>query len=187
VRSLAAVTALVAGCSFSSPKAGTGAIDAPDGDAPAGAGDAPNCPAGFAAVNGAPSRYLAMTTARAFASAAAACAALGPRVHLARLDSQAETTAIFGLVDGAIVGPHMAIYRVVGARHLNGPGPADDTWHDLDNVAPLAFLPWGQSEPTSLAGESCMSVRNETSGAPPPKIAGADDCTTPRPFACECE
>jgi hypothetical protein len=187
VRSLAVLAALVAGCSFSAP--GASGIDAPAGDG-AGAGDAPidgaSCPAGLVAVSGAPSRYQAIATPAPFAVAVSTCAGLGAGVHLVRLDSQAEANAIFQLIDDAILITHVPIYRVVGARHANGAGTTDDTWHDLDDVTPLDFLPWGEGEPTSLAGESCMSLREEI-GLPPDKVTGADNCTTARPFACECE
>jgi len=111
---------------------------------------------------------------------------MGLGTHLSRLDTQAEADAIYTLIDNATGTGDTHIYRVVGTRHANGAGSADDTWHDLDG-SPLAFQPWGIGEPTNGAGEDCMSLRLENSGNPPPKVVGADVCTTAHEFACECE
>jgi len=173
--------ALATACSYA-PSANPvdGAGDAP-ADAPADVSiDAVVCPAGFAILGGATSQYRVGATALAYMPAVLDCANAGARVHLARLDTQAETDALFGLV-GEFV-------RVVGQRHVNDvSNPADDTWHDLDDTTVLAFQPWGQGEPTNQPGELCMTVREEFSGDPPPIVTGADDCTTPRAYVCECE
>lgn len=173
----------LAGCSYAPTPAtveDAGGDAATDGAPPDTEPDALVCPAGFAAITGAPSMYRLSSTTETYAMAVELCATVGPRVHLARVDSQAEVDALFAAAN--------AFYRVVGQRHLNNPvTAADDTWHDLDDLTELAFQPWGANEPTSLDGELCMSIREEFVGVPPPIVAGADDCTTPRLFFCECE
>jgi len=178
-----ALLAFVAGCSYSPATSSAVPLDtAIDGVEIDGVAidAAPACPPQFVTIPAATSRYRAITSPEAYPQAVEVCAALGPHSHLVRVDSQAEVDGVYGLV-GAFV-------RVVGQRHINNPSTdADDTWHDLDDVTELAFLPWGNNEPTNGVGELCMSLRDEFTGTPPPKVAGADDCTTPRQFVCECE
>jgi len=183
---------MVAGCSFQSTAAPgdarliDAALDAADDAAPPPI-DAPGCPSDFVAVTGAPpaSRYKVITVGQSFSAAVSTCAAIDSKVHLARLDSRTETDALFDAIDAAVTTGDQHIYRVVGTRHANGGAP--DTWHDLDDVTELAFQPWGQNEPTNLAGETCMSLRLEFFGSPPARVTGADVCTTPHEFACECD
>jgi len=174
---------VLAGCSFElragAPDRDAGALDGPADASP----DAAACPAQFVQLAGAPatSRYRVLAGRFAFAAAVTACADLGPRVHLSRLDSRPELDALFAAV--AAQTPDVGdthIYRVVGTRRN------DDTWHDLDGSL-LAFLPWGAGEPTNLAGEDCMSMRLEIGAPPQPAVTGADQCTTAHEIACECE
>ena len=148
--------------------------------------DAPRCPADFVPLAGSVSLYKAMIVPLAYATAVTECTGLGANVQLVRLDTQAETDALYTFMDDAITVGDTNVTRVVGQRHANGAGTADDTWHDLDDVTALAFLPWGASEPTSSAGEDCMSLRDEF-GVSNARVTGADDCITLRPYACECQ
>jgi len=171
---------VVAGCSFQL-RAGDADHDARALDAHP-SDDAAVCPAGFAALAGAPaaSQYRVLAGRFAFNAAVSACADLGPRVHLAQLDSRPELDALFAAV--AAQTPDIGdthIYRVVGTRQ-------GTDWNDLDG-SPLAFLPWGAGEPTNLAGEDCMSMRLEVGAPPQPAVTGADVCTTAHEIACECE
>jgi len=147
--------------------------------------DAASCPVDFVRFGNSLSVYKAMTSPASCAIAVSSCSALGTNVRLARLDDQAEADALYTFMDDAITLIDTNITRVVGQRHANGAGTGDDTWHDLDDVTALAFLPWGASEPTSNLGEDCMSLRDEF-GPSIVRVTGADDCVTLRPYACEC-
>jgi hypothetical protein len=179
------IVVVLAGCAYSPTPALTG-DDVPE-DGPSTTQDTVTpdvatfvCPAGFETLAGAPSKYQLGSTLASYEQAIQACAAIDSRVHLARVDSQAEVDALFTRAGD--------LMRVVGQRHINSPATtADDTWHDLDDVTELTFQPWGADEPTALVGELCMSIREEFTGNPPPIVAGADNCTTPRSFLCECE
>ncbi len=162
---------VLAACSFA-PRASVGDAHAIDA--------APACPVGYTALSGTTSRYAAMPAA-AYDTAVSTCAAAG--THLVELDDQAEADAVYAFV--AAEQPHApAFSRVVASREM--PGQAGSPWVDLSGK-PLAFLPWGMGEPTDQVGENCALLRLETSGNPPAKVIGADQCTTLFPYACECD
>jgi hypothetical protein len=174
-----------AGCEFrhgalmtdaSPPTDGDGAVDAGHDAKP----DAHTCPPGFMPLQGAPaaSKYLTFS-AQSFATAVNACKGLG--THLVQLDTQGEVDAVYTLIDQATGGGDTHLYRVVGQRDKS---VTPNRWLDLSGN-PLTFLPWGASEPTSLAGEDCIMIRLETASTT--KVIGADQCATLHEYACECE
>lgn len=180
---------LVAGCSFphgsladasagDDDDDGDGSIDAPSDGKPIDGSEV--CPIGFASLGSAPqtSKYKAFA-AQSFTNAVNGCNALG--THLVKLDTQGEVDAVYTLVDQATTGVDTHIYRVVGARDTS---VTPNRWLDLSGI-PLTFLPWGMTEPTNGISEDCISMRLETAATN--KVIGADMCTTPHEYACECE
>jgi hypothetical protein len=166
--------ALAAACSFT-PRESHGDAEILDAGP-----DAATCPTGYIALAGTTSHYRAMPGA-SFDTAVATCAAAG--THLVELDDQAEADAVFELVD-SMQPNNPRFYRVVATREVSG--QASSPWVDLTGN-PLPFLPWGIGEPTNGPGENCALLRLETTGSPPAKVIGADQCTPPYPYACECD
>ncbi len=183
------------GCGFSTPGGPFGPGDAGHvSDSPIASGDAnatdavsidamadaASCPANFVALPsaGTSSKYLVFSKSSQL-GAVTTCAGLG--THLARLDTQAEATALESYIASNSGGSPTGLYRVVGARDpvLRG------LWHDLDFITLLSFLPWGQSEPTDvfLGGEDCIVLKHEQNSA----VIGAQECSSQHEFACECD
>lgn len=139
--------------------------------------DAPGCPAGFAMLPGAPSRYRiygwtsSNTTnqSRSFGNAAAACAAQG--AHLAIADSAAEANALAGAIP---VNP-ASNYFWDGVTD----GAVEDVWLTVLGAIP-AYLPWEGTQPNGGTSDNCGLMSTSS-------LLYDWACNASYPFACECE
>ena len=152
---LAAAALILAGCAFDGrglPAAQVdldAAVDAAPDAAPDAAADAPPdadpCPAGYAAIAGAPpgSQYRLVTATAKWLDAEAACEADG-LAHLVVLDDDSERDAVRGALDGDM-------WTGVSDRVSEG------TFFKV-TTGIATYLPWLGGEPNDLGNEDCVEL-----------------------------